>query len=76
MLAVYRLLVILVAPLALIYFRWKIAGPDELRAHWRERLGQVAEIEQPVLWLHAASVGEVNAVSGLIKALLERHAEA
>src|SRR5690554_998231 len=73
MLAVYRLLVVLVTPLALIYFRWKIAGPRELRAHWRERLGRIPDISQPVLWLHAASVGEVNAVSALIKALLERY---
>lgn len=72
MLAVYRLLIVLVAPLALVYFRWKIAGPKALRARWRERLGSVPATERPTLWLHAASVGEVNAIAALISALLER----
>lgn len=73
MLAVYRLLVILVAPLALVWFRWKIAGPAELRARWAERLGRVPRSQQPALWIHAASVGEVNAIAGLVTALLERY---
>lgn len=73
MLAVYRLLVILVAPLALVWLRWKIAGPAELRARWAERLGHVPRSRRPVLWVHAASVGEVNAAAGLITALLERY---
>jgi 3-deoxy-D-manno-octulosonic-acid transferase len=74
MLAVYRLLVLLAAPLALLWLRWKIAGPAELRARWRERLGSVPPSdERPVLWLHAASVGEVNAVAALAEALLERY---
>ena len=74
MIAVYRLLILLVAPLALIWLRWKIPGPAELRARWAERLGRVPESGQrPVLWLHAASVGEVNAVASLVTALLERY---
>ncbi|WP_376697413.1 3-deoxy-D-manno-octulosonic acid transferase [Wenzhouxiangella sp. EGI_FJ10305] len=75
MLAVYRLLVLLVAPLALLWLRWKIAGPAELRARWRERLGSVPRLDEtrPVLWLHAASVGEVNAVAALVSAMLERY---
>ncbi|WP_376692309.1 lipid IV(A) 3-deoxy-D-manno-octulosonic acid transferase [Wenzhouxiangella sp. EGI_FJ10409] len=74
MLAVYRLLIVLVAPLALVWLRWKIAGPAELRARWTERLGQVPESDQrPVLWLHAASVGEVNAIAALVTALLEQY---
>lgn len=75
MLAVYRLLIALVAPLALVYFRWKIAGPKALRARWRERLGSVPESDRPALWVHAASVGEINAVAGLVTALLERYPE-
>ncbi|RFF28540.1 3-deoxy-D-manno-octulosonic acid transferase [Wenzhouxiangella sp. 15190] len=75
MLAVYRLLIVLIAPLALVWLRWKIAGPAELRARWRERLGSVPRLDsqQPVLWLHAASVGEVNAVAALVTAMLERY---
>jgi 3-deoxy-D-manno-octulosonic-acid transferase len=74
MLAVYRLLVILVAPLALLLLRLRMAGPAELRARWAERLGRVPEQkDRPVMWLHAASVGEVNAVAGLARALLDRY---
>lgn len=73
MFAVYRLLIFLTAPLALAWLRWKIAGPAELRARWRERLGRVPEMEAPVLWLHAASVGEVNAIAALVTALLDRY---
>ncbi len=74
MIAVYRLLILLVAPLALIWLRWKIPGPADLRARWAERLGRVPESGQrPVLWLHAASVGEVNAIAALVDALLERY---
>lgn len=76
MLAVYRLLVVLVLPLALVWLRWKMAGPAELRARWRERLGQIPHSSgQPMLWLHAASVGEVNAVAALVNVLLERYPE-
>jgi len=74
MFAVYRLLILLVTPLALVWLACKIAGPAELRARWRERLGKVPRLgsDRPVLWLHAASVGEVNAVAALVAALLER----
>jgi 3-deoxy-D-manno-octulosonic-acid transferase len=75
MLAVYRVLVLLALPLALAYLRWRMPGPARLRARWRERLGRVPRSARPVLWLHAASVGEVNAAAGLIEALLERHPE-
>ncbi|MEE4303752.1 MAG: 3-deoxy-D-manno-octulosonic acid transferase [Wenzhouxiangella sp.] len=75
MLAVYRLLVLLAAPLALAWFRWRIPGPAGLRAHWRERLGRLPEADRPALWIHAASVGEINAVAGLVTALLERYPE-
>ncbi len=73
MLAVYRLLIILVAPLALAWLRWKIAGPAELRARWAERLGRVPRSRRPALWVHAASVGEINAIAGLVAELLERY---
>jgi len=74
MLAVYRLLIVLVAPAALLWLRWRIPGPAGLRARWKERLGQVPEAgTRPVLWLHAASVGEVNAIAALVTALLKRY---
>src|SRR5690625_2574325 len=70
MLFIYRVLIILTAPLALLWLRWKIPGPARLRARWRERLGSVPKTEGGVLWIHAASVGEVNAIAPLAEALL------
>ena len=72
MLSVYRLFAVVAAPLALGWLRWKAAGPAELRARWRERNGHVPAVEGPVLWIHAASFGEVNAVQALVHSLLER----
>ncbi len=75
MLSVYRLFAMAAAPLALGWLRWKAAGPAELRARWRERNGHVTAVEAPVLWIHAASFGEVNAVQALVHSLLERFPE-
>lgn len=70
MLLIYRVLIVLTAPLALLWLRWKIPGPARLRARWRERLGSVPKTEGGALWIHAASVGEVNAIAPLAEALL------
>ena len=72
MLSVYRLFAIIIAPLALGWLRWKAPGPPELRARWRERSGYAPEPTAPVLWIHAASYGEVNAIQALVHSLLER----
>lgn len=41
---------------------------------WRERFGQVALAPaEACLWLHAVSVGEVNAAAPLVRALLEQY---
>lgn len=72
MLAVYRLVVLLIAPAALAWLRWRAPGPHALRRRWRERLGSVDPIEGHVVWIHAASVGEVNACHALVRALAER----
>src|SRR5690625_2204312 len=70
MLLIYRVLIVLTAPLALLWLRWKIPGPARLRARWRERLGSVPKTEGGALWIHAASVGEVNAIAPLAETLL------
>lgn len=70
MLFIYRVLIVLTAPLALLWMRWKIPGPARLRARWRERLGSVPKTEGHVLWIHAASVGEVNAIAPLAESLV------
>jgi 3-deoxy-D-manno-octulosonic-acid transferase len=47
--------------------RW--IAPVEERDGWRERLGEVAEEEPADAWIHAASMGEAVAVSGLLAEL-------
>lgn len=70
MLTLYRLLTVLVSPLAL----WRLHRPARSNARfkgrWRERLGSMESREQAPIWIHAASVGEVNAAQALIRALL------
>jgi 3-deoxy-D-manno-octulosonic-acid transferase len=47
------------------------AGKKELRGRWRERRGRVEPAGADPLWIHAASVGEVNAIQALVNALLQ-----
>lgn len=73
MLTLYRLLTVLLSPLAL----WRLHRPArtiaKFRGRWRERQGIVQVSQNGVTWIHAASVGEVNAAQGLIRALQKRH---
>jgi 3-deoxy-D-manno-octulosonic-acid transferase len=64
----YRFLTILLTPLALLRLQ---RGETQTR-RWRERLGWVGKIPPGAVWIHAASVGEVNAAQSLIQALLDR----
>ncbi len=70
MLTLYRLLAFLLSPLALWRLHRPAAGRDKMRGRWRERLGRVAPAGVDPLWIHASSVGEVNAVESLVSALL------
>lgn len=67
MLSLYRLLTLLLTPLALL--RLERGGLADGR--WQERLGRIAPPSEQRVWIHAASVGEVNAAQGLIQALLD-----
>lgn len=74
MLWIYRLVVLLLLPLALL--RLRHASDKALNHSWRERLGglpdQPLAAAQTRIWIHAASVGEVNAVAPLAQRLLDR----
>ena len=54
---------------------WRLATTLKYREGLLQRLGHVppglasAAGQRPVIWLHAVSVGEVMAVTGLVKAL-------
>lgn len=68
----YRTLTHLLWPLALAASRMR-GGAG--RAEWRERLGRMPDATEGALWLHAASVGEVAAVSPLVRALSDETAD-
>lgn len=70
MLTLYRILAWLLAPLVLA--RIHRSSNPELQARRPERRGYVTTSTAGAIWVHAASVGEVNAVQSLIEALLER----
>ena len=53
---------------------WRSRHNPNYRERWRERLGFVPrQTEQPSIWVHAVSVGEVIASVPLVKALAERY---
>ncbi len=55
------------------WWLWRIATTQKYREGLVERLGRVrlreVDKDRPLIWIHAVSVGEVLAVSGLVKAL-------
>jgi len=66
----YVLLVYLLAPLVIAMEAWKALWNPEYRGRLRQRLGFIEM--QPhggCLWVHAVSVGEVQAAAALIQAL-------
>ncbi|MGC3874096.1 lipid IV(A) 3-deoxy-D-manno-octulosonic acid transferase [Halomonas sp. GXIMD04776] len=66
----YSSVLYLLSPL-IVWRVWREWVPTNPR---RERLGLITiSTEQPRLWLHAASVGEVQAARPLIASLLERY---
>jgi 3-deoxy-D-manno-octulosonic-acid transferase len=66
--AAYALAPLLV--LALLGRGWRARG------YWRgfgERLGAGRKVDQPSIWVHAVSVGEVQAAAPLVRELIRRH---
>ncbi len=70
--SVYRALTLPLAPLVRIYLRRRCRHGKEDRARLGERRGVSAAPRPPgpVVWIHAASIGEATAVLGLIERLL------
>ncbi|MBH04577.1 MAG: 3-deoxy-D-manno-octulosonic acid transferase [Xanthomonadales bacterium] len=71
MLAVYRAVVVGLLPLALVYLVWRSRREPAYRHHLSERLGRIAARSDRPVWLHAASVGEVQLAVALIHRLRE-----
>ncbi len=64
----YSLSVYCLVPLLFLYFFWRSLREPGYRQGWGERLGHGPSLPE-CLWLHAASVGEVQAAAALIRAL-------
>jgi len=74
MLRVYRALSSLLSPLLARRLQRGEADPRIRQEGIRQRRGQVESAGHRPIWIHAASVGEVNAITPLVQALLKRHA--
>ncbi|WP_372972825.1 lipid IV(A) 3-deoxy-D-manno-octulosonic acid transferase [Marinobacter sp.] len=70
--AIYSTCYRLLLPLALAYLWWSTRRNGAGSQGWQQRLGLVPIMSEPVIWVHAVSVGETIAAAPLVKALLER----
>ena len=73
--SLYRLALLLAAPLIPLRLLWRGRREPGYRQHWAERLGS-ATVPSGALWIHAVSVGEMRAAQPLIAALREAYPDA
>lgn len=73
--ALYTLVMYLLTPVILYRLTLRGLRFREYLARWKERFGYFPDpgLERPI-WVHAVSLGEVNAAVPLIDALMRRHA--
>jgi 3-deoxy-D-manno-octulosonic-acid transferase len=73
--AAYSALVRALLPAALVRLYWRARREPGYRAHIRERFGRYAQpkLAEPVIWIHAVSVGETRAAEPLVRTLLVRY---
>ncbi|MDD7804845.1 MAG: lipid IV(A) 3-deoxy-D-manno-octulosonic acid transferase [Endozoicomonas sp. (ex Botrylloides leachii)] len=71
---IYSCLLYLITPAVLLRMLWRSRKTSAYRKRWGERLGFSPRLtrQNPVIWVHAVSVGETIASASLIKAL-QRH---
>ena len=70
---IYNVLIYLAAPLALLMQLWRGLRDPSYRERLGERFGLGPVLPGGTIWIHAVSVGEVQAAEPLIKQLLARH---
>ena len=73
----YTLALYLLCPLVLLRLFYLGIKNPAYRAGWPERLGFISrrKAARRIIWLHAVSVGEVNAARALVEYLLKRQAD-
>jgi len=69
----YNVLIYLAAPFAVLVQLWRGLRDPTYRGSLRERFGFGPTIAGPTIWIHAVSVGEVQAAQPLIAQLRKRH---
>ena len=71
---VYLLLVYLVMPFVVLHDAWQALTSPEHRGRLKSRLGFVRRSSAPgALWIHAVSVGEVQAAAAVVQEIRRRH---
>jgi 3-deoxy-D-manno-octulosonic-acid transferase len=69
----YVLLSYLLVPLLLAHLLWRSRSLPGYRRRIRERFGfGLPRIDRPAIWVHAVSVGEVQAAAPLVRALIRQ----
>lgn len=78
LLALYSALLWLLLPVTLYHLVWRGLRQRDYLLRWSERYAQLDALPglpAGAIWVHAVSVGEVNAAIPLVNALRERHPE-
>jgi 3-deoxy-D-manno-octulosonic-acid transferase len=70
---IYNLLIYLAAPVALLMQVWRGLRDPSYRERLGERFGFGPALPGNTIWIHAVSVGEVQAAESLVRKLLIRH---
>lgn len=74
--SLYRLALLLAAPLIPLRLLWRGRRERGYLRHWGERLAFGPAPATGALWIHAVSVGEMRAAQPLIQALRDAHPDA
>jgi len=73
---VYSLVLMLLAPVTVYHLIWRGFRQHAYLERWGERYARYPARVAPMpgrIWVHAVSVGEVNAIAPLVNVLLQRH---
>jgi len=70
----YTFLLYLLTPLVLLRLAWRGLRARDYWRRWPERFGHIEPaLGEQVIWIHAVSVGEVQAAEHVVRALLESY---
>lgn len=70
----YTLAIHLLLPWAVLHLLWRARRQKDYLRHWGERFGVYRpRPPEPVIWIHAVSVGETRAAQPLVASLRERY---